>query len=119
MMSWIEAEIGARGGAVSFRDFMELALYHPVYGYYSSAKPRYGRDGDFLTAPTASPWYARVVARLLRGLAVASDPVVVVDVAAGDGAFLAELAGALERDRARRPAELWAVERSAAMRASL
>ena len=55
---WVEVEIAKHGGALSFHDFMELALYHPRHGYYSSGRPRYGRGGDYLTAPTASAWYA-------------------------------------------------------------
>ncbi len=84
---WIEEEIADRGGAVSFRDFMELALYHPEHGYYSSPAPRYGRSGDYLTAPTASPWYARTVARLAANLASRLGPVTVADLASGDGSF--------------------------------
>ena len=38
------------GGAIAFERFMELALYHPEFGYYR--KPgRIGTQGDFLTSP--------------------------------------------------------------------
>jgi SAM-dependent MidA family methyltransferase len=36
--------------AISFRDFMELCLYHPVYGYYTNSRPKVGKDGDFYTS---------------------------------------------------------------------
>jgi len=85
---WIADEIGARGGAVSFEVFMELALYHPVHGYYSQGVTRYGREGDYLTAPTASLWYARTVARLASGLSAEIGPLTVADLASGDGSFL-------------------------------
>jgi len=87
-MSWIHDEIRARGGGVRFRDYMELALYHPERGYYTAGPVRAGRDGDFLTAPTASPWYGRVVARIVTHLASVVGPVRFVDVAAGDGSLL-------------------------------
>lgn len=87
-MSWIHDEIRARGGAVRFRDFMELALYHPARGYYAAGPVRTGRGGDFLTAPTASPWYGRIVARIVTDLAAVIGPVRFVDVAAGDGSLL-------------------------------
>jgi SAM-dependent MidA family methyltransferase len=111
--------IRARGGAVTFRDFMAIALYDPEHGYYSSAEPRYGRSGDFLTAPTASPWYARVVGRFMRDLSAEAGSVAVVDVAAGDGAFLGELDAALGDGRRQVVDSLWAVERSPAMRARI
>ena len=115
-MSWIVDEIVARGGAVPFDSFMDLALYHPVHGYYSSASPRYGRAADYLTAPTASGWYARVVARLMRGLAGATGPVRIIDLAAGDGSFLAGLTQSLGGTTAVVIDGAVAVERSGAMR---
>lgn len=115
-VSWIEREIAARGGRVSFREFMELALYHPERGYYSRGTVRYGRGGDYLTAPTASGWYAAVVARILDRLrAAATGSLRVVDAASGDGAFLA---GLLETWGGAPPpgVELVSIERSAALR---
>ena len=94
-MSWIIEEIVARGGAVTFDVYIDLALYLPDHGYYASASPRYGRAADYLTAPTASEWYARIAARLLRGLAGANGPVRIIDLAAGDGSFLAGLVSSL------------------------
>ncbi len=110
---WVDREIAKRGGALSFHDFMELALYHPRHGYYSCNRPRYGRAGDYLTAPTASGWYAAVHGRWLQELAARLGPLTVVDVASGDGSYLAallgqETAGALER--------AVSVERSEALR---
>jgi SAM-dependent MidA family methyltransferase len=113
---WIIAEIRSRGGALPFRDYMELALYHPEHGYYSAPAPRYGRHGDFLTAPTASLWYAAVLGRCCRSLAARFGPVLLVDLASGDGSFIdrfitelgSELPGVLER--------VVSVERSEAMR---
>jgi SAM-dependent MidA family methyltransferase len=87
-MSWIVDEIENRGGEVFFDEFMELALYHPQNGYYASEKPRYGRAGDFLTAPTASGWYAKVLARLLTAVAAATRSLCLIDVASGDGAMI-------------------------------
>src|ERR1700690_2100460 len=37
-------------GPLTFRDFMEISLYHPQFGYYSSLRPRLGEDGDFYTS---------------------------------------------------------------------
>ncbi len=111
---WMVEEISGRGGAISFHDFMDLALYHPGHGYYSSGLPRHGPDGDYLTAPSASPWYAAVFFRLLTGLAKILGPVTVVDVASGSGAFPEQVL-----DRASPAGVLRgivSVERSSAMR---
>jgi SAM-dependent MidA family methyltransferase len=91
-MNAIVAEV-ARRGRVSFAEFMELALYHPSAGYYMrrrSGPGPAGRTGDFLTAPTASPIFPRTLAELLRLLAGALDgPLTLVELGAGEGAFLA------------------------------
>ena len=99
-----------------FDEFMELALYHPEHGYYSGGKLRYGRSGDYLTAPTASEWYSRVFARMLSTTAHAVGPLRLADVASGDGSFIA---GVLESLGARADevlADVVSVERSEAMR---
>ncbi|MCD1261524.1 SAM-dependent methyltransferase [Paenibacillus athensensis] len=37
-------------GAITFRDYMELALYHEPHGYYREERVKIGRDGDFYTS---------------------------------------------------------------------
>ncbi len=115
-MSWIEREIAARGGRVDFREFMELALYHPEHGYYSRGTVRYGRRGDYLTAPTASGWYAAVAARVLDRLRKgARGQLRVLDAASGDGAFLGGLLEAWG-GTPQPGVELVSIERSPALR---
>jgi len=115
-MTWIVAEIKARGGAVPFDEFMELSLYHPEHGYYSSEELRYGRNGDYLTAPTASEWYSRVFARVLSSTALVVGPLRLVDVASGDGSFIAGVLVSLGARADEVLADVVSVERSEAMR---
>jgi SAM-dependent MidA family methyltransferase len=90
----LEAEI-ARAGKVTFARFMQLALYHPRFGYYT--KPRRGSGpvgpaGDFLTAPTAEPLFAATMARLLRRLAERlGEAITWVELGAGEGILAARL----------------------------
>lgn len=115
-MRWIERVIEDRGGEISFAQFMELALYDPDYGYYSGSEPRYGRRGDFLTAPSASLWYSRVLAAFIAQMASQVGPIHFVDLAAGDGSLLAGLSEALGDRAGEVLARRVAVERSPAMR---
>jgi SAM-dependent MidA family methyltransferase len=51
----------ARGGAVTFARFMELALYAPGCGYYE--RPReMGRRGDFFTSVSVGPVFGQLLA---------------------------------------------------------
>jgi SAM-dependent MidA family methyltransferase len=63
MDSIIKLEIDQNGGRITLARFMELALYHPDFGYYLSAERRPGRGGDFLTSPEASPLFGITIAR--------------------------------------------------------
>ena len=93
---WILREIAACGGEVDFHRFMELALYHPTHGYYTSSGTPWGKDADFLTAPTVSGWYGVVVAGLLSGVSTRlGEAFQLVDLAAGDGSFLSSVTAAL------------------------
>lgn len=50
-------------GRIPFRRFMELALYHPVHGYYSAPWPVIGRAGDYLTGPELSALFGAMMGR--------------------------------------------------------
>jgi SAM-dependent MidA family methyltransferase len=47
---------------LSFFEYMNLALYAPDIGYYSSNFPKIGSSGDFITAPQLTPLFAEAIA---------------------------------------------------------
>ncbi len=47
----------ANGGAISFHDWMQAALYQPKLGYYESERI-FGKEGDFTTATAMGNWLA-------------------------------------------------------------
>lgn len=47
---------------VTFAQFMDWALYHPQWGYYSSQSNRLGFQGDFVTAPQLSVDFGELLA---------------------------------------------------------
>src|ERR1051325_5668750 len=53
-------------GDLSFRDFVEVALYHPQFGYYSRGESPVGKEGDYVTSPTLSPVFAYGFGKLVR-----------------------------------------------------
>ena len=57
----IRAEIAARG-PISFARFIELALYEPQHGYYSSGRAAIGRRGDFFTNVSVGPVFGQLLA---------------------------------------------------------
>jgi NADH dehydrogenase [ubiquinone] 1 alpha subcomplex assembly factor 7 len=47
-------------GPISVAQFMQLALYDPKYGYYTTREP-FGRGGDFTTAPEISQVFGEMI----------------------------------------------------------
>ena len=59
-----EAEIRRRiaaYGRLTFAEFMDVALYHSVGGYYTSGE-RVGASGDYYTSPSAHPAFGGLLA---------------------------------------------------------
>lgn len=63
----LAAEI-RRSGAIPFRRFMEVALYHPEHGYYRRARDPFGKEGDFFTAEQIQPVFGILMAARIRQL---------------------------------------------------
>jgi SAM-dependent MidA family methyltransferase len=80
---------------LSFRDFMELALYHPGLGYYAQASSPVGKDADYVTSPVVSDVFAFALGRLVDEFLgrVGDEVSSIVDVGCGDGSLIRALAG--------------------------
>jgi SAM-dependent MidA family methyltransferase len=59
------AERIKREGAITFADYMQIALYEPQYGYYTSGASRVGWEGDFYTSSDVADFFAHCMARQL------------------------------------------------------
>ncbi len=55
-----------RSGAIPFRDFMEMALYYPELGYYTSPKEKIGKCGDYFTSPNLTAAFGEMPGRHLE-----------------------------------------------------
>ncbi|TLY34989.1 MAG: hypothetical protein E6K60_12010 [Nitrospirae bacterium] len=90
-----------RHGPITFRDFMEAALYDPEYGYYMTAGPRIGKEGDYFTSPDVHPIFGTLIGRQLAQVAEAVAPggeFMVVEQGAGKGLLARHLLDACKRD---------------------
>ena len=120
LLTLIREEIEATG-PISFARFMDLALYHPAYGYYASGTGRIGTEGDFFTASDVGNAFGRCMARQIidiDGRIGPLDPFDVVEVGAGRGLLARDVLdaiGELQPDLARRLRYIM-VDRSESMR---
>ncbi|MEP7071787.1 MAG: SAM-dependent methyltransferase, partial [Verrucomicrobiota bacterium] len=97
LIDLIGREIRAQG-PISFARFMELALYHPVHGYYASGRAKIGRRGDYFTNVSVGSIFGRLLAaqfaqiwQLLRR----PDTFRIVEQGAHDGTLAADVLNAL------------------------
>ena len=108
----IRRDIETRG-PIPFEVFMELALYDPDGGFFTTGKLRSERGGDFLTSPEVSALFGETLARFVeQEQERIGQPFEVVEVAAGSGSLI----GPLKRNV---DVEAWAVEASPAAREAL
>lgn len=87
----------AGDSALSFAEFMKLALYHPSCGYYRRAHPRvgYAQGTDFFTASTSGPVFGELIAAAcveLLGAEVARESAFVEIGAENEHGVLANVA---------------------------
>ena len=78
---------------LSFRDFVEVALYHPELGYYASAASPVGKESDYVTSPAISAVFGYSLSRLVSELLSRTGDAVctIVDMGCGDGALINSL----------------------------
>lgn len=112
---FIAGDIAAGGGWISFERYMDLALYAPGLGYYSAGARKFGRDGDFTTAPEISALFGACIAQqcdeVLREIAGGS----ILEVGAGTGRLAVDILARLET-LGRLPAQYYILEVGADLR---
>ena len=81
----ILARIEDAGGSIGFAEYMQLALYAPGLGYYAAGSIKFGRAGDFVTAPEVSPLFSFVVARQCAEVLAQVDGGEILEFGAGSG----------------------------------
>jgi SAM-dependent MidA family methyltransferase len=92
-----------REGRVTFRRFMEMALYDPDHGYYMTRSPagadRIGYSGDFYTGSDLHPVFGELIAKQLIRMAKSvpgAEPLTVAEIGCGKGFLSAQILSAIE-----------------------
>lgn len=111
----IQAEIKANDGKITFADYMNMALYAPGLGYYSAGLKKFGKQGDFITAPEMSPLFSQCLALQCIHIMQQTDQHTLLEVGAGSGVMAIELILELEK-QAQLPEQYLILELSAELR---
>lgn len=88
-------------GPISFRDFMEMALYYPGLGYYTSGKERTGRRGDYYTSPELTFLYGMMMAMQIEEMfhRLNDGPFTIVEYGTGSGFLCADILHHLQSNK--------------------
>jgi SAM-dependent MidA family methyltransferase len=91
LKQYIVKDIERSGDRITFARFMELVLYSPGLGYYSSGSVKLGKDGDFITAPEVSPLFSRCIARSIIPVLSEMESPAILEVGAGSGVMASDI----------------------------
>lgn len=79
---------------ITFAEFMELALYHPQYGYYTTKAVDIGAQGDFFTSPHLGKDFGELLAvQFAQMWEIIGQPVpfTLVEMGAGQGILAVDI----------------------------
>ncbi len=97
--SIIAAEI-EKSGPMPFSRFMQMALYHPRAGYYSSRTQKTGKQGDFITSVSVGSCLGSILARRLHSYWTESespDEFHIIEPGAHDGTLAGDILDEIAR----------------------
>lgn len=111
----IHEKITEADGWISFAHYMDLVLYAPGLGYYSSGSVKFGGTGDFVTAPEISSLFGRTLARQALQILAQIKSADMLEFGAGSGKLAVDMLQELEKLDAL-PGKYFILELSAELR---
>jgi len=95
----LQKRIDANDG-ITFAAFMDAALYHPEHGYYTSARTRIGKQGDFFTSSSVHSCFGKLIARQLLQMweLLGRGDFTIVEQGAGEGHLCLDILDALAEE---------------------
>jgi SAM-dependent MidA family methyltransferase len=74
-------------GPIPFHDFMDMCLYYPRLGYYTSPGNKTGRNGDYFTSPEFTFLFGELLARQIEEMwfVMGKPHFTIVEYGAGNG----------------------------------
>ncbi len=86
---------------ITFAEYMDMALYHPEYGYYSTKAVNLGKKGDFFTSVHLGGDFGELLAeQFLQMWEILGrpKPFTLVEMGAGQGLLAADILNYLQRE---------------------
>jgi SAM-dependent MidA family methyltransferase len=89
-----------KDGPLSFHDFMEMALYYPGAGYYTSAGDKIGTSGDFYTSPCYTSLFGQMIAHQVEEMwnLLGKNAFTILEYGAGTGIMSRDILAELQHN---------------------
>jgi SAM-dependent MidA family methyltransferase len=111
LIEFIVDKIRQGDGVIPFSEYMNYLLYTPGLGYYSADLAKFGKAGDFVTAPEISPLFGRTLARQCKQIFAQGCVARILEFGAGSGKLCEQILGRIDE-----PVEYSILELSADLR---
>ena len=98
--AYLQEQMRAAGGSISFAEYMHAALYAPGLGYYTSGNRKFGEQGDFVIAPELSPLFTGVLATQAASVLAQLASGSILELGAGSGVLAVDMWRRLARHEA-------------------
>ncbi len=87
-------------GPLSFHDFMEIALYDPAAGYYTSPAEKIGSNGDYYTSAYLTEMFAAMICKQLEEMwhIMNEEEFAIIEYGAGVGLLCCDMLGYLKNN---------------------
>ncbi len=85
---------------ITFAEFMDVALYHPEFGYYSRRARQIGTQGDFFTSPHLGADFGQMLAEQfvqMWEILGRPQPFTLVEMGAGQGLLAQDILRWIQR----------------------
>lgn len=85
---------------ITFAEYMDLVLYHPEQGYYTTGAVNIGSEGDFFTSPHLANDFGELLAEQFAemwDILGRTTPFTLVEMGAGQGLLAADVLSYLQR----------------------
>ena len=108
-----------RDGPLAFNEYMELCLYHPTLGYYSSSDNAIGKQGDFYTSSCLGNIFGIMIAKQIEEMweSLGMGHFTIVEYGAGTGILCHDILLYLQKNSPLYDALTYCIiEKSGAMR---
>src|SRR5215203_750031 len=88
-------------GPIPFCEFMEIALYYPELGYYTSERNKIGWQGDYYTSPHITTVFGEMIADQLEEMwrLLGKGKFTIVEYGAGTGSLCSSILTQLKNNR--------------------